>query len=109
MKSRKPTPTYDEAIEVKTEAQAKAYMLRLIDHCLQLKPHLSRRRAIEIQRSNLGYIAGYYDAATRERVERLYKCEHPVFGSIKKNGQPTSEQAFKMGMAMGKKAKQKKR
>ena len=53
----------------------------------------------EVVNHNLGYFAGYYSDETRERVERLFNCSHPVFGSIKENGAPTAAEAFHMGMA----------
>lgn len=34
---------------------------------------------------NLGYYAGYYDAETRARVERLFLTEHPIFGHIQED------------------------
>lgn len=61
----------------------------------------TREEAEAIQRKNLGYFAGYYDNETRERVERLFQREQPIFGSIAKNGPPTPEQAFEMGMRFG--------
>lgn len=54
-------------------------------------------------RQNLAYYAGYYDDLTRERVERLYRCAHPVFGSIAIKGSPTPEEAFQMGLDMAEK------
>lgn len=44
----------------------------------------TREEAEKIERSNLGYWAGYYDNDTRRRVEKLFRCEHPVFGSNRK-------------------------
>jgi hypothetical protein len=40
------------------------------------------------------FFAGYYDSETRERVERLFKCQHPIFGSA----QPTQREALAAGM-----------
>lgn len=52
----------------------------------------TREEAEQIERSNLGYYAGYHLDETRERVERLFRCAHPVFGSIAENGPATLEQ-----------------
>lgn len=52
------------------------------------------KTAEEIAKSNLAYYAGYYSNETRERVERLFKCEHPIFGSFKKNGELTDDQVL---------------
>jgi len=65
-------------------------------------PAFRVRSEIEkIIRGNLGYYAGYYDHETRARVERLFKCSHPVFGSIEANGAPSPEEAFKKGLELG--------
>ena len=56
-----------------------------------------------IIRNNLGYYAGYYNDETRARVERLFKCSHPIFGSIEENGPPSAEEAFKKGLEFGSK------
>ena len=69
----------------------------------------TREKCENIQRSNLGYYAGYFSNEVRERVERLYKCEHPLFGAIAKKGPPTPEQAFAMGLKMGKASRRKKK
>ena len=62
-----------------------------------------RAEAEKICKSNLGYYAGYYDNETRARVEKLFLCEHPIFGSIKENGAPTPEEAFNAGKNYAKK------
>lgn len=62
----------------------------------------SRDQAEKLVRDNLGYYAGYYDDATRERVERLFKCQHPYFGPIK-DGKPTPEECFRLGVELGEK------
>lgn len=51
----------------------------------------------QIVNTNLGYYAGYYSDEVRTRVEKLFKCSHPVFGSIKENGTPKGTEAFKCG------------
>ncbi len=92
---------YGLAMEITTQAEADAYFEELVKHNQSVQPDLPREKAEEIERSNLGYYAGYYGSETRERVERLFRCEHPVFGAIAKNGQPTSEEAFEAGIRLG--------
>jgi hypothetical protein len=53
-------------------------------------------------RAQVGYFAGYYDDETRARVERLFKCSHPVFGSIETNGPASPAAAFRAGIELGK-------
>ena len=53
--------------------------------------------AEQIANANLGYCAGYYSSETRIRVEELFSCSHPVFGSVKEDGIPTTDEAFEAG------------
>jgi hypothetical protein len=48
-------------------------------------------------RHDIGYFAGYYEAATADRVYELFDTEHPVFG----RKHPTPAVAFRMGFEMG--------
>lgn len=82
------------------QATADAYFEECVRHTMRHGP--SREEAESIERQNLGYFAGYYDQETRERVERLFKCAHPVFGAITTNGAPTPREALAAGMVAAK-------
>lgn len=88
---------YDPAMEITNQAEADAYFQRCVDHSMTYH-RKTREEAETLERTNLGYYAGYYGAETRERVERLFSCTHPVFGSIAERGQPTPDEAFKAGV-----------
>jgi hypothetical protein len=96
---------YGPAMEVKTQAEADRYFKECVKHNLEARRMRGEpedlEKAEQTERSNLGYFAGYYSRETRERVERLFRCSHPVFGSLAKNGAPTPAQAFAAGMARG--------
>ena len=96
----------DSAMKITDPEDAKQYLAEYIKHIeknQELQPNDSEKSSAEsIAKANLGYYAGYYDNYTRERVERLFCCSHPVFGSIKENGIPTSQEAFDMGKNMSK-------
>jgi len=85
------------AMKITEQADADVYFERLVRHGMRLDPELSRETAEENLRSNLGYWAGYCDHETRLRVERLFRCEHPIFGDAKK-GPPTPQEAFDHGV-----------
>lgn len=98
---------YDPAMLVTDPARsgvpvATEYLVALVARHRELWPDDGPEESEANVKSNLGYWAGYYSHETRERVEGLFGCEHPYFGSIAKNGPPTSEQAFMMGIALGK-------
>jgi hypothetical protein len=95
---------YEAAMATVDQKEADALLESLVSLC-RVETGLSHEEALEIQRSNLGYIAGYYSAGTRERVERLFSCAHPFFGAIAEKGQPTAEEAFEIGKRLGLKLK----
>lgn len=81
----------------KADAYFEELVLEQLTACAEKDIEMTRARAEEIERSNLAYYAGYYGNDVRERVERLFRCKHPVFGAIAEKGAPTMEQAFRMG------------
>jgi len=85
---------YSPAMVITDQAQADIYFEILVDHNRRFAPDRDRADAEKIERENLGYYAMYFGLETRARVERLFKCEHPLFGSIEKNGPPTAKRAF---------------
>lgn len=87
---------YKPAMELTTQEEADVYFEQCVAHAMAWGS--SREEAEKIERANLGYFAGYYDSDTRERVERLYRCSHPVFGSIAEKGAPTPDEAFAAGV-----------
>src|SRR5437870_2259395 len=92
---------YGPAMSITTQAEADAYFELLVEHTMRMR-RCDRAEAVKIEKCNLGYWAGYgYD---RERVERLFRCQHPVFGSVIEQGHPTPERAFVLGLQAGRKA-----
>lgn len=63
---------YGPAMEIKEQAAADAYFEECVQHCIS-HGH-TRQEAEQIERSNLGYYAGYYDSDTRRRIEALFRC-----------------------------------
>ncbi len=92
---------YAPAMLIKGEADAEAYLDLLVVEHMQAHVELTREQAVKIERENLAYYAGLCSNETRERVERLFKCAHPVFGSIAINGPPAPEEAESMGRLAG--------
>ncbi len=92
---------YKPAMAITDPGEAARYFEECVQH--SMGHGSTREEAIRIEKANLGYFAGYYDNDTRERVERLFCCQHPIFGAIKTNGPPSPEQALRMGMEIGNK------
>ena len=91
---------YQRAMEIQTPSEADAYFAELVEEQM-LSSGCSRAQAENVERANLAYFAGYYNDETRERVERLFACAHPIFGPIAKYPAPSPEQALAMGRVFG--------
>lgn len=91
---------YGPAMEMTDPNEAKKYFEALVKHIMS--DGKIREKAEQIAKSNLGYYAGYYDSQVMARVQKLFNCVHPVFGSV----EPTAEQAFEMGKKMGERVKE---
>lgn len=57
--------------------------------------------ALTMAKENIGYWGGYYGPEVRDKLERLFECEHPIFGSIKEKGSPSPQEAFEIGLKLG--------
>ena len=91
---------YGPAMEITTQTEADEYFAALVHRNMRFSAQ-SRREAEGVVRQNLGYYAGYYTHETRQRVERLFRCSHPVFGAAE--SEPISaDEAFAAGKAYAK-------
>jgi len=100
--------TLSPAMEITDPEDAQQYLdeyVKYIQVALDKNPRDDDMSAEQIAKVNLGYFAGYYNNETIGRVEELFMCSHPVFGSIKNNGTPTPEQAFNFGVESSKNQK----
>ena len=90
---------YGPAMEITDQGEADAYFEECVKHSMDAFGK-TRAEAEALERGNLGYYAGYYASETRERIERLFACSHPVFGSIAERGEPTAQEALQAGREM---------
>ena len=100
----KETVTYGEALDPifkitdKQDAiQYKNAYLKYMEQFLVNGVNKSGQTALEIVNTNIGYYAGYGSNDDRKRIEDLFDCSHPIFGSIKGNGIPTGKEALECG------------
>jgi len=92
---------FEEALKIKSRTEAKQYLQDYAEWIKERGEKIdSVKDPIDIAKENFGYWAGHYSHEVRRTVEDLFECEHPIFGSIEKNGAPTPEQAFALGVEM---------
>lgn len=86
------------AMEITDKEDAMQYKAAYVAYIqADLDKNPNELTAEQIANANLGYFAGYYSNKVRSRVEKLFECAHPVFGSIQKYGIPTAKEAFELG------------
>ena len=90
---------YGPITKIKTPEQAREYLEACVSHRLRISPKMNRQEAIEAERDNIGYYAGYFSHEERKRIERLFECE--IFGAAE-NGTPSTKQAFEVGNSSAK-------
>lgn len=90
----------DPAMKITDQYDANQYLNDYVRFIEKNMDSSSNMTSIQIAKSNLGYYAGYHNDDTRLRVETLFMCKHPIFGSIAENGSPTPEEAFNLGKNM---------
>ncbi len=72
---------FNEAMRCDTQAKADAWLAREIAQ-RGLEFGQSPKEAEYIIKANLGYMAGYYNHETAQKVQRLFGAVHPVFGTV---------------------------
>jgi hypothetical protein len=84
---------YGPAMKITDPEDAQNYFNNIVHYMFFIDPTRTEEEHFQIQKSNLGYYAGYYDMETAARVQRLFQCVHPIFGNLN----PTAEEAFELG------------
>lgn len=86
---------YNPCLKITDEEEAAKYFEECVKHTMS-HGH-GRLEAIKIEKQNIGYFAGYSDRKTRIRVEKMFKCQHPILGKAA-DYNPTPEEAFLFGV-----------
>lgn len=92
---------YNPLMRVTEQDDADMMFERCVKHTMRCNIDLTRDQAEAIDRSNIGYWTGYFDSETAQRVNRLFKTQHPILGGQIR----TPEEIFNLGMEMGKRIK----
>lgn len=89
---------FEGANEARTKDEAKQYLKDYVAYIQENTSELAvYNNAEDIAKKNLGYWSGYYSENVRRYIEDLFECEHPVLGSIKEFGIPTTHEVFECG------------
>ena len=94
-----------EALAIKTQKEADIWFKKEVKIMHKANPDWSLKKCADVVRSNLGYIAGYYDQSVSEHVHKFFGANHPIFGSPSYWDTMTPKKAFDKGREMAKKWK----
>lgn len=90
-----------EIIEVGLKAGTREKAQELVEaevkRLCMAEPGLDRALAKKTLLSNIGYMAGYENPDTAQRIYEIFDTEHPFFG----RRQPSAEEAMATGMLHG--------
>ena len=96
--------TYGEqftaALACTTPAEAEAWIEKEVEHYVQFHGK-SVAEAVQIIKSNIGYMAGYYDHETAQKIHRLFHAVHPIFGTADYHETVSPKEAFDLGRKLG--------
>jgi hypothetical protein len=90
---------YNSAMKITDQGEADLYFEECVQHTMSWGS--TREEAEQIEKSNLGYWAGYYSHETRVRVERLFRCVHPFLGRAE-DGQLGQSEIIEIGIKAAK-------
>ena len=97
---------FDEALRIAKESptDAGSFFRQYAEYILHDAIDVSTmEEAIKRAKSNFGYHAARFDAATMDLIYEVYDCEHPYFG--KRPYGLTSQQIYEMGQHVAMKVK----
>ncbi len=88
---------YCPCSKITTQEDADRYFAMLVERNMSFGDH-TLEEAERVEHANIGYFSGYYDPVVMARMQKLFRCVHPVFGGAT----PTIEDAFSAGVKLGK-------
>ena len=90
-----PLIAYEQALRIHSRDSAKIHLLLLVEEDM-LERGCDAASSLRRIKATLAWRAYHKGNETRERVERLYRCAHPVFGSYLEMGPPSAVLAILM-------------
>lgn len=91
---------FEVAINCKNRAEADAFMAKEVRRYWDTW-QIAAEKAHDTILQNLGYMAGYYDDDTAQKIHDLFGAKHPIFGAPGYHKNIPAEAALKIGMKAG--------
>lgn len=88
---------YGRCAKIIDQHEADEYFLALVERNLRIYPEHDLDEAIKVEKSNIGYYAGYFSSQTALRMELLFNTQHPILGSAKNYYAMSTEEIIEAG------------
>lgn len=88
---------FDEALACKDRQEAGIWLAKEIRR-YWIEFNKPMTEAESIIKQNLGYMAGYYDHDTAQKINRLFDATHPIFGTASYHQELTPRDALEAGI-----------
>ena len=90
-----------EALAIKTQEEADKFFAEYLDVVKEANPKWSLRECKGVVRSNLGYMAGYFNKEAAEHMKKFFKANHPIFGEPDYWDNVSQKEAYNRGVKRG--------
>lgn len=84
-----------------TPEDANEYFEACVQHTMRWGS--TREEAEEIERQNIGYVAGYFNLEENKRIQNLFRVVHPILGSAEQMQNMSASEIFNKGRELGSK------
>jgi hypothetical protein len=88
---------FNSALRCQTKEDAQAWLNREVTR-YKTQFGMESEESLRVIHANLGYMAGYYDHATAEKIRNLFSAKHPIFGQ---DYHRKPEEIFEIGRKRG--------
>ena len=93
---------FKSALACETTEQAEEWMEAEVRHFVDFHGE-TPQGAVKIIKHNIGYMAGYYDNTTVQKIHRLFNAVHPIFGTAMSHADVGPERALELGKKLAEK------
>lgn len=90
-----------EVFAIKTQEEADKWLEKEVIYMNKKNTSWSVNKCRDTVKSNLGYMAGYYDKSVSLKVHKFFGANHPIFGEPSYWDSMSPKKAFELGEKAG--------
>ena len=87
----------NEALAINNQDEADKWFAEEVKAMQEANPEWDSEKCVSVVRSNLGYMAGYYNDNVAQHVHKFFNANHPIFGGSDYHKTMSPTKAFNKG------------